>query len=127
MSSEKPFIMDTDYDRQNDSLLMYVKQDYNYKESLPLGNNLILDFDGNYVPVALEILDASRILKVNKNSLTLPFHLDMEIVIKEDCIRIKAAFKVTVHKKEFDTTPINAEIPNLMNIPANQSNYAVKV
>jgi len=50
MDKIKPFIMDKDYDYQNDSLFLYVSHDHEYKESIELGENIILDFDKYELP-----------------------------------------------------------------------------
>lgn len=124
MDNNKGSKMDKDYDWQNDSLLLYVSNDYKYKESIELGKNIILDFDENYVPVALEILNASKELNVEKFQLKSGFDLDMEIGITEEMIVINAAFKVFFHQKPINA-PINAEIPNNMNLPNVQTHFAV--
>ncbi|KAF5049923.1 DUF2283 domain-containing protein [Methanobacterium subterraneum] len=46
-SLEKQFLMEQDYDYQADSLLLYIKKDYNYKRSVRLDDDIILDFDEN--------------------------------------------------------------------------------
>jgi hypothetical protein len=42
---EQSFNMDYDYDYQNDSLFLYITDDYGYKQSLRLDEDIILDFD----------------------------------------------------------------------------------
>lgn len=124
MNTNDAFKMTTDYDVLNDSLFMYIIDDYEYNDSIELGDNFILDFDNNHVPVALEILNASKILKIEKFSLRHPFDFHMEIDITEDTITIEASFKVLFHQKEIDA-PINLEIPNVTNIPDNQTQFEV--
>jgi uncharacterized protein YuzE len=97
MDKIKPFIMDKDYDYQNDSLFLYVSHDHEYKESIELGANITLDFDKHYVPIALEILDASKVLGIEKFIFNKGFKLNMEIGINEVSISIKALFKVFKH------------------------------
>lgn len=124
MKEENLFRMAKDYDFQNDSLFMYVINDYKYKESLELGDNIILDFDENDVPVAIEILDAANILNVDKFSLKNLQSLNMEISINEDSISIQAEFKVLKHQKELEA-PISVEIPNDLNLPQTQTEFAL--
>ncbi len=57
----KTFKLNKDYDVQNDALYLRIKEDYKYKESIEIEDNIIVDFDVNYSPVALEILDACKI------------------------------------------------------------------
>jgi uncharacterized protein YuzE len=124
MDKIKPFIMDKDYDYQNDSLFLYVSHDNEYKESIELGENIILDFDKHYVPIALEILDASKVLGIEKFILNKGFKLNMEIGINEVSISIKALFKVFKHQKLIDA-PVNATTTNDINIPTMQTSFAL--
>lgn len=124
MKEEKPFRMEKDYDFQNDSLFMYITDEYEYKESIELGNNIILDFDKNDAPVAIEILDAAKVLNVEKFSLNKLKGLIMEISIEEDTITIKAEFKVLLHQMELDA-PISLEVPNDLNLPQMQTEFAL--
>ncbi len=69
IKNTKHFMMDQDYDYQSDSLLLHITEDYEYKKSVRLEEDIILDFDKNDVPVALELLNASKTLHVKKSSL----------------------------------------------------------
>jgi len=124
MDNDNASIMTKDYDYLNDSLFLYVKHEHDYKASMELGNNIILDFDTEYVPVALEILDASKVLGIDKFALKRDFGLDMQIGINQDSITISATFKVFKHQKLINA-PVNATIPNNMNLPDMQSSFAV--
>jgi uncharacterized protein YuzE len=122
MEKDNASIMSKDYDYLNDSLFLYVRREHEYKESMELGNNIILDFDKEYVPVALEILDASKVLGIEKFALKRDFGLDMQIGINQDSITISATFKVFKHQKLINA-PVNATIPNNMNLPNMQSSF----
>lgn len=109
--------MDYDYDYQNDSLFLYVNEDYEYKKSLRLDEDLILDFDKDNVPVALEILHASKRFRTDRSKLKNPIALKMDIEIGEKSIQIKADFKIIIRNK--DTSLIlNAEGENSINVPS---------
>lgn len=56
MNTKKSFKTNHDYDVENDSLFIYITDDYVYDKSLRLDKDVILDFDENKVPVALELL-----------------------------------------------------------------------
>jgi hypothetical protein len=94
-----------------------------YKRSLRLDNDIILNFDENNVPVALEILHASRTLDANRFDLTKPLVLNMEIVIGKDFIHIKADFTLIVRNK---TTPLGLNIAgkNSINLPSQEAHFA---
>ncbi|MEN6329286.1 MAG: DUF2283 domain-containing protein [Methanobacteriaceae archaeon] len=93
------FQIKKDYDFQSDILYLRIVDDYRYKESLENGNNLILDFDNHYRPVAVEILDTSKVLNISKYSLQTNFNLDMEISVGEDLIAVRAQFVLSLHQK----------------------------
>lgn len=54
-ATNKEFELNHDYDLEGDSLFLFVTDDYAYKRSLRLDDDIILDFDENNTPVALEI------------------------------------------------------------------------
>ncbi len=115
--------MINEYDTQSDILYLRVVNPYKYKESIELTDNIILDFDINNVPVALEILDASKLFNVNPHTLR-NFGLDMNIQIKEDKISLKANFLFLIHHKK-EKVPINVGTINDIELPTIQTNYAV--
>lgn len=121
---KKKFVMKQDYDVQNDSLFLYVADDYNYKESIEMDENTILDFDENYVPVALEILKALEFFNVNKFSLTRPIGLDMIIEIDEKSITMKASFLIQIRQRTTEK-PINIKTPNDISLPLQETHFAM--
>jgi uncharacterized protein YuzE len=119
----KQFTMEQDYDFIGDSLLLYITEKYNYKRSVRLTDDVILDFDDNDMPVALELLNASKILKVKKSSLKKPVGVDMYICVGENRIRLEAKLFVTIHEKEI-SKPLIEETPNNANLIANEAHFA---
>jgi uncharacterized protein YuzE len=67
--NKKLFELNKDYDIRSDSLYLYITDKYEYGESIEIEGNVILDFDKNSVPVAIEILNASKFLGVSKFSI----------------------------------------------------------
>jgi uncharacterized protein YuzE len=122
MDVKNSFEMNHDYDAQNDSLFLYIIDDYMYKRSLRLDKDLILDFDENNVPVALEILHASKRLNTSKLNLRQPIGLNMEIVIAKDFIHIKADFTIVVRNK---STPLDLDVEgeNSINLPSQEAHF----
>jgi len=120
----KKFLMKKDYDAQSDVLYLRIVPEYKYQESIEIGDSIILDFDEDYVPVALEILDASKLFNVKKYSLRQDIGLDMQIRIKKDSIIIEAKFIFLVHNKE-QPTPFNIETDNDINLPLKETNFAM--
>jgi uncharacterized protein YuzE len=49
MNTKKSFKTNHDYDVENDSLFIYITEDYIYDKSLRLDKDVILDFDENKV------------------------------------------------------------------------------
>jgi uncharacterized protein YuzE len=115
--------MINEYDTQSDTLYLRVVYPYQYSESIELGDNIILDFDKNNVPVALEILDASKFFHVKQYVLR-NFRLDMNIQIKKDKINLNAKFIFFIHHKK-EEVPLNVGTVNDIELPAMQTNYAL--
>ena len=122
MDVKNSFEMNQDYDAQNDSLFLYIIDDYVYKRSLRLDKDLILDFDENNVPVALEILHASKRLNTSKLNLRQPIGLNMEIVIARDFIHIKADFTIVI-KNESTPLDLDVEGENSINLPSQEAHF----
>ncbi len=61
--------MVSDYDYQSDILYLHKELGYQYKESVEMGDNIILDLDIKDIPVAVEILDASKVFLMSINIL----------------------------------------------------------
>ena len=120
----KYFEVITEYDFQSDILYISNTIDYRYNESIEMGNNLILDFNENDRPVALEILDASKFLKVKKYSLQHIKHVRLELLIDEDIISIKGSFIVLMHNKEV-AKPFVGETINDINLPFMNTNFGM--
>ena len=121
MKSESSFDVEAIYEHHFDTLAIKVIHPYRYKESVELEDGIILDFDEDNVPVALEILNASRVLRVPKYSLNDPMHnmnINMQVRVDETTIILKALFEIRVHnnaqKYEVESfTSNNSQIPNL--------------
>ncbi len=117
------FTMDQDYDYAADSLLLYITEDYEYQKSLRLADDIILDFDKNDVPVALELLNASKTLKVNKSSLLQPIDINMHICVGKEKIRLDASFSVFVHQKPIPKD-LNWQVSNDINLAETEAQFA---
>lgn len=120
---EKSFFMDHDYDFQSDSIFLYITEDYEYKKSLRLDKDIILDFDENNTPVAIEILHASKRFNVDKIHLKNLIDINMNIEVGKDYIHIKAAFNFIIRNKN---TPLefHAEGENSINLPSTETHFA---
>jgi uncharacterized protein YuzE len=118
----KEFIMKQDYDQEEDVLFLRSVKDYKYQESLEIGNSVILDFDKNYVPVALEILDASKFLEVDKSALKSLKGLEMTVVVNEDLVMVKASFAVSLNQETIEK-PIDIKTVNDISIPHMQAHF----
>jgi uncharacterized protein YuzE len=120
---EKSFSMDQDFDFQSDSIFFYITEDYEYKRSLRLDIDIILDFDKNNIPVAMEILHASKRLKIDKVNLKDLMGLNMNIEVGKDHIHIKAAFNIIIRNKS-KPLEFKAEGENSINLPSTETNFA---
>ncbi len=118
----KHFTMEQDYDFVGDSLFFNINQDYEFKRSIRLTDDIILDFNDEDVPVALELLNASKIFNVEKSSLTKPVGLDMSIYIG-DKIKLEAKFFVLIRNNE-TAKPLIEEVLNNANLTASEAHFA---
>jgi uncharacterized protein YuzE len=119
-----PFKIMKDYDAESDTLYLRIINEYKYRESVELKDNIILDFDENYVPVALEILDASKFFNIKPYSLRMPMGIDMNIVVGEDKISLNASFTFILHQKR-EERPVTVNTVNDIELPSTQTNYAL--
>lgn len=117
------FEVDYQYDMDVDGLFIYVSQDYNYDTSIELDNDVILDFDEVGIPVALEILNASRVLKVPKYILNGIEEIKMTIKVNEKFISLKAGFGVILHNRE-QIQLVDTFTSNDIGIPATETELA---
>lgn len=118
----KELKMKQDYDASNDSLFIYAAKNHKYKESLEIGTNIILDFDENYIPRAIEILGASGALGIAKNSLKDLSNVDVLVEISEELVRIKAFFTVSNQEKTIGKQ-LDVKTINDLNLPHLQAHF----
>lgn len=100
MNHETDFQLESLYDSSFDVLGIRINDDYEYKTSVELSNDVILDFDKNNVPVALEILNASRFLKISKSHLDHINMIKMKVHVDDKSICLKGSIGVNIHKQE---------------------------
>jgi uncharacterized protein YuzE len=122
--SNKHFKVVSDYDVQSDILYIHKTVEYKYKESVEIGNNLILDFSENNFPVALEIIDASLFFNVSKYSLQHIKNFSLKIVVDKNIISIIGKFILPLHNKGFSKA-VNEKTVNDINMPHMESNFAM--
>jgi pectate lyase len=90
---------------------------------LRLDKDIILDFNKNNIPVAMEILHASKRLKIDKVNLKDLMGLNMNIEVGKDHIHIKAAFNIIIRNKS-KPLEFHAEGENSINLPSTETNFA---
>ena len=100
MSKDNLFEVEYLYDEHADILGIKVKRDYEYFETVELDEGLLLDFDKHNIPVALEIIDASKLLNVPKDSLKNLIFFNMKVVVDVKSISINAIFGVLIQDRE---------------------------
>jgi len=106
------------YDEESDAIFISVKKDYKYDTSIEINNDVILDFDKNGNPVALEILNTSNVLDVSKSSLENIKNIRIEVNIDEKSISLTACFDIYIdsHEEEVKVSPYttnNIGLPNV--------------
>ena len=123
MPVKADFEVDYKYDSKVDALFIHVKNDYEYDTSIELDNDIILDFDKKGVPVALELLNASRILKSPKYSLNVIRNIKMSIEVDEKSINLHLQMGVIIHNKN-QTQSMDTFTSNDMGIPSIETELA---
>ncbi len=118
----KIFEVVKDYYMDSDILYLHKDVKYKYQESVEIGHNIILDFDKDYNPVAIEILDASEFFNVSKYSLTEEMKGIINVHVGKDIICIKGELAFLVHnKKQFK--PFVQETTNNINLPLVETDF----
>jgi uncharacterized protein YuzE len=117
MKADKSLKIESMYDHHFDVLGIRVKDDYNYEKSIELEEGIILDFDDNNIPVALEILDASKVLKIPEKHYLRNRRIRMKILINKEVIALHLKVAVTIHNKK-ETLPLDFSTINNINAPA---------
>jgi len=112
-----------DYDLQNDSIFLYVK-DKKYSSSID-ANGIILDFseDDNNI-INLEVLDASKKFNVPKSELLNIKHFDATVSISKENIKITMKLGVLKRNQLLDRC-LEALTLNIFNLPARTQGIAV--
>ncbi|WP_409199605.1 DUF2283 domain-containing protein [Methanobrevibacter sp. DSM 116169] len=105
------------YDYHFDILGIKVVNNYNYKESVELSEGIILDFDDNGVPVALEVLDASKVFGIQEKqylSNRRQINMNIEITSTNISLDLKIIYQKHNNKK---TSTVNYLTLNDINAP----------
>ena len=107
-----------EYDDEIDALLIHNKKEYIYDSSIELDQDIILDYDHNGIPVAIELLNTSKIFKVPKNSLKTIDNIRIYVKITEESILLELNFDVCFDNKKqkcsFDSLkPNNIPLPHI--------------
>ena len=97
---ENLFESDYKYDNTYDVLAIKVKRPYNYSKTVEMEEGVLLDFDSQNIPVAIEILDASERFNVPKYSLKDLICFNMNVSINPKSININMKVGVIIHNEE---------------------------
>lgn len=108
---------EVDYDYVNDILFFKVKN-RNYDRSLEF-ENLVIDIDNQNFITGIQIFDASKFLKVNKESLkNIPKWTFQAVVIGEN-IEIRLNYEIITRNKTVEKNPIIIR-ENKANLPVSE-------
>ena len=104
------------YDEGSDILGIKVDCDFQYDQTIEMDDGLLLDFDINHVPTALEMHNASKRLNVPPESLNDILFLKMKISVDINSIIINAIFGLSIKNVE-NQYPIHSITSNFTHIP----------
>lgn len=82
------------YDYPSDNLGIKVTHNFEYDETVEMDEGILLDFDVDNVPVSLEMLDASKRLGLDSESLKNIVCLEVNILVDEKSISLNAVIGV---------------------------------
>lgn len=94
------------YDFNLDIVNIEVKKKYIHKKSIELAFGVFLDFDEDYLPVNLEIISASKILNITKDSLINPDG-NVTITVNKDVVNVEVIFKFKNENESVKLTTLN--------------------
>lgn len=104
------------YDGHADILGVKVNRKFHYGETVEMDEGILLDFDVNKVPVSLEILDASRMFNLPRDSFENVVFFKMEVCVEEKSISLNAVVCVLLNDIE-NTQNIASFTSNINNLP----------
>ena len=87
----KKFNILTEYDMDYDLYSIVIDDEFKFNKSIEIEEGIILDFDENMFPFAIEIIDASRKLKINKQELN-NAKVHIKIESNSDIVKILISF-----------------------------------
>ena len=99
-SKDNIFEVEYFYNKSIDTLGIKVKRDFQYWETIEMDEGILLDFDINNVPTALEILNAPKKLNVPKESFENMHCFRMKVCVDKKSIYMCAIFGFMVPNKD---------------------------
>lgn len=115
----KEFESSYTYDSDLDIIDIEIKDSYSHKETIELGFGVFLDFDVNLLPVNLEILSASQIVRGKKEELLNPDG-NVNILIGKDTVEVEVQFKFSSGCESIQLTALNE-----LGFPNSQTSFAL--
>ena len=112
----KAFELKEIFNVEYDILIFKVKKSYEYSKTVEIKEGLLLDFDKDNMPVAIEIHDASKRFNIPKIALKNIRCFNMNIIVNDDVIKVFMKLGVIIRSKE-KYESLNYLIDNVRNIP----------
>ncbi len=124
MNQNKELKLDYSYDIDVDAMFINVVNDYVYDKSIEFEFGLILDFDTEGIPVALEMLDISQLFDSDRNFFNKIENIEMKIKIN-CCISLDLKIYLLMGNKlvKYD---LNKMAVNYLNSPKKTYLYSLK-
>lgn len=112
-------ILEVDYDYENDILFAFLDDEYykDFEYSEFLDNSVSIDFDKKAIPIGVEISDASKKFKTEKQYLNDILSGALYISIHEEKIELNVNLFVIIHNKPTSLNPVDLIGDNVLNIP----------
>lgn len=119
MDKENSYEVEYMYDEPADILGIKVTQDFTYHETIELDEGLLLDFDENNVPTALEMHEASKRLNVPKSSLNELVFFNMKVIVDAKSISINVGVLINNNENKHKLESFTSNHHNIPNMEAN--------
>ena len=106
-------LLNKNYDRECDALMLYYVEDYDYDYSLELTDDVIIDFDCDGLPRAFEFLNASKLFGFDKSSLMNIKKINITIKVTSKLFELSTLIVVVICNKTVSNSLLESHVNNV--------------
>ncbi|MCL2156818.1 MAG: DUF2283 domain-containing protein [Methanobrevibacter sp.] len=116
MNNSNHFDVIYKYEPHYDMLGIKITDNYTYNQSVEMIEGVIVDFDTENKPVAIQIIGGSRLFKIPKAAFSNIRLIDVKIKITENSISLSLIIGVYIHNKKLEQS-FNSLVANDSGLP----------